>query len=680
VTTAGQAQLIGALDLGRPELAAVRAASEANDLERARESFADYMRSRHNAHWQHQGKAGPTSCTAEEKATADRALHHDFTSVNIPYRFPADAGIDWKFNPTAQPDSKNALNHEWLWQFNRMYHWPSLAHVYRATGRREYADELKSEIRSWIETNPVPAKAENGPYSRWRTIEAGIRMFNSWPETFFTMLPDREGFPDDVMLEMVDSMREHAEYLDKFQTGGNWKTMESNGLFHVGTLFPEFRDSAKWREDGIERQHEELGIQVYPDGLQRELAPGYHNVALKQFLGTLNLARLNHIAMPENYTNLMEKMFDADLYLCLPDRKFPNFNDSGRGDLLPMFAEGLRIYPEREDWRWLVTNGKSGHMPQKTSHFFPDGGFAVMRSGWDRNAICLQMDLGPYGTGHQHEDKLSFNIDAYGARLVNEAGVYTYDASPMRKYSLGPAAHNTVFIDGMGQNRRAGPASVMMADPKLPHAWSSDAEFDFVMGTFGHHEGERWGVDRKTGFIHTRRILFVKPGYFVLVDSVTPPAGDYATHKYESLFHLDGADASIANETSSVVLTQEAPKAGISILPLTSSDLRVRVVKGQTDPVMQGWLSDHTFDKRPIPTAIFSRETTGPVHSMYVFAPTPADGHCPVLSVSKDAGAKGAELAAQIKLRSKVSDRVWLAADGTVNFRHGQSGRRREFR
>src|SRR5205823_8015460 len=166
----------------------------------------------------------------------------------------------------------------------------------------------------------------------WRTIEAGIRMFQAWPEVFFCMVADGNAFPDDVLLAMVDSMRQHAEYLDKFPTGGNWKTMESNGLFHVGVLFPEFKSAAKWRDDGIRRQHEELSIQVYPDGTQKELAPGYHNVALKQFLSTLELARLNNIALPPDYAQSLEKMFDVNLYLCLPDRTYANFNDSGRGD------------------------------------------------------------------------------------------------------------------------------------------------------------------------------------------------------------------------------------------------------------------------------------------------------------------------------------------------------------
>jgi hypothetical protein len=370
-TAAGQAQLIQALDLSRPELEGVRTAWQKHDLAAARHAFAEHLRARTNVHWRPNAASQSESETSGEQRTADDAVERAFTVVNIRYQFPSRTEIDWAFNPTAQPNSKNALNHEWTWQFNRMYFWPPLAHVYRATGQRKYADELTRGIVSWIAANPVPAKAENVPYSRWRTIEAGIRMFASWPDVFFSMVGDRVAFGDDALLAMVDSMRQHAEYLDKFPTGGNWKTMESNGLVHVGVLFPEFKDAARWREDGIKRQHEELSVQVYPDGAQKELAPGYHNVALKQFFGTLDLARANHVGLPPDYAQALEKMFDVNLYLCLPDRTFANFNDSGRGDAKAMLAEGLRVFPNREDWRWIVSDAREGRRPDKDKLFLP---------------------------------------------------------------------------------------------------------------------------------------------------------------------------------------------------------------------------------------------------------------------------------------------------------------------
>jgi hypothetical protein len=297
-----------------------------------------------------------------------------------------------------------------------------------------------------------------------------------------------------------------------------------------------------------------------------------------------------------------------------------------------------------------------------------------MRSSWDRDALCLVMDGGPFGAGHQHEDKLSFILDAYGSHLVAEAGVYTYDASSMRKYSLGPAAHNTVFVDGRGQNRRAGPPSVMWADPKLPVTWISENDFDFSRATFGHHEGERWGKDRISGFIHSRRILFVKPLYFVVLDTITPPAGDFAAHTCNAIFHLDAADARVDAATCAVSAADPG-RAGLTILPLKTDDLTVRIVKGQTDPEMQGWISDHTYDQRPVPTAVFTKKSTGPIHLLYVFVPTPPARACPVASVSAAASDEISQLCATVTLNDGGRDRLLLLKNDALllNRSNGQS-------
>jgi hypothetical protein len=92
-------------------------------------------------------------------------------------------------------------------------------------------------------------------------------------------------FDDDAITLFVKSYVEHAEYLMAFKTTGNWLTMEANGLYHVGALFPEFKDAARWRATALERLTAELDIQVYPDGAQIELAPGYHGVSVQNFLG-----------------------------------------------------------------------------------------------------------------------------------------------------------------------------------------------------------------------------------------------------------------------------------------------------------------------------------------------------------------------------------------------------------
>jgi hypothetical protein len=218
----------------------------------------------------------------------------------------------------------------------------------------------------------------------------------------------------------------------------------------------------------------------------------------------------------------------------------------------------------------------------------------------------------------------------------------------------------------------------MFADLKLPSQWKSDAHFDYAMGTFGHHEGERWGKERRQGFVHTRRVLFVKPGYFVVLDTVDPPTTDTSEHRYESVFHLDAAQAQIDAETSAVATTDEQ-RANIVVLPLAAPDLSVRIVQGQKEPELQGWISDHGYELRAVPTAIFTRHCAGPVHTMYVFAPVPPGGSSPVVSVTASRAGKKSSLGADITLPNGKIDHLELRQNGSLeleraNGRHFASG------
>ncbi len=59
-------------------------------------------------------------------------------------------------------------------------------------------------------------------------------------------------------------------------------------------------------------------------------------------------------------------------------------------------------------------------------------------------------------------------------------------------------------------------------------------------------------------------------------------------------------------------------------------------MKGQKEPVVQGWLPDHGGGYggiRPIPTAIYRKEASGNVTLLYALCPTAGAAACPVNSV-----------------------------------------------
>ena len=84
------------------------------------------------------------------------------------------------------------------------------------------------------------------------------------------------------------------------------------GLFTAGMLFPEFKEAALWRKTAIERLYGQLTDEVYPDGAEYELAAGYGNWVVRNFISLLERTRLNNLTseLPDDLEDRMEKMFD----------------------------------------------------------------------------------------------------------------------------------------------------------------------------------------------------------------------------------------------------------------------------------------------------------------------------------------------------------------------------------
>jgi dienelactone hydrolase len=604
--------LLDSLDPNYPALRQVIALHKSGETQGALSALAAFIRARQEpADFGQNAGRNRNADTLE----AEAVLKHRFVVVGIPHTFGPD--IDWGFNPTTTPDSELDQDNEWTWQLNRHEEWVTLARAYQATGDERFAKEFDSQFSDWVAECPVPVDgADQRPFSKWRTIEAGIRMSWTWPSVF-TIFRRSASVKDGTLISMLKSMIEHGRYLRSYQTSGNWLTMEMNGLFHVGILLPFVKESADWRDFAANRLLAELDTQVYPDGAQIELTPGYHNVALRSFLGPVDVAAAYGYRLPDGYLTKLERMFAYNMWVMCPDRDVPRWNDSWHVDVPATLKKGFALFNHRKDFQWIATNGAEGTPPAHTSHFFPYAGQVVMRSGWEPDALYLGFEAGPFGYGHQHEDKLGIVIFAYGKDLLVEAGSYAYDASKWRRYVLSSYAHNVVLVDGQGQVRRGLPRQEYISTEPVDVAFHSDRQYDYAHGTYEQGFGRR---DQRPAR-HTREVVFLKkPGIFFIRDTLEPLDG--SSHSYQALFHLDAQNVNV-DKDSGVVETQDAGGANIRIVPLPGGELKTTVIRGQESPIVQGWMPHGHGIRgvRPIPTIVYERSSAEAVHFLTVFQP-----------------------------------------------------------
>jgi len=313
-----------------------------------------------------------------------------------------------------------------------------------------------------------------------------------------------------------------------------------------------------------------------------------------------------------------------------PDRDAPRWNDSWHVDVPGVLRNGFGLFPNRKDFQWIATNGKAGRPPGHTSHLFPYAGQVVMRSGWERDALFLGFEAGPFGYGHQHEDKLGIVIFAYGRDLLVEGGSYAYDASQWRRYVLSSHAHNVVLVDGQGQVRRGLPRDRYVADEPLDPDFQSNDRYDYARGCYDQGFGHRDQHPAR----HTREVLFLKPERLFLVRDRLESL-DGRPHSYEALYHLDAGQLNVDSERG-IVETRDPGRPNLRIVPYCDRTLKTQLVKGQEDPVVQGWmpLGHGVRGVRPIPTVVYECRSERPVTFVMAFQPLRNDEETRVAGVS----------------------------------------------
>ena len=631
-------QFFDALNLNYPGLEQVGSAVGKKDFATAKRDLVEHIKRRQNPCWHFDWRDRPQNPDANGVDTtyADRYARNELVSVSVWHDFGEN--IDWSINPMENQYA------EWTWQLSRHPFWVTLGRTYWATGDEKYAKAFVFQMNSWVHANPMPDDSGNYRGSRWRTIETGIRTGQTWFPSFYYFLSS-PSFDDESIITMLKSFVEHAQHLMRWPQTGNWLTMEANGLYHIGVMLPEFTESQEWRDTAIERLYAELDNQVYPDGAQIELSSGYHQVSLRNFVMPIELAQLNKIEIPKDYMAKLEKMYHYNLYAAMPNGQLPALNDGGWTNIRGYCEQGFGYYPHRTDMQWMATNGEEGIRLEDNSYAFPYAGHFVMRSGWDEDDRYLLFDAGPFGYGHQHEDKLHFVLYAHGRVHVTDPGNYPYDSSKWRAYHISAYAHNTILIDDLPQNRRGFDRRMYVATEPLKGNWISNDDYDYAFGVYnqspedkegqptpGPSEGgeEGYGPKRIKSVTHTRQIVFVKPDYWVIFDTLMPY--DDEVHTYESPFHLEADDVDLDKETG-IVVTRNSDDSNLAIIPLKEPDLDIEIVSGQEEPVVQGWVAAGGYDVRAIPTPIYKKSTKGVTHLVYVFYPIPKGEKCPIICV-----------------------------------------------
>lgn len=616
-------ELFEKFDLNRPGLERVRAAVDRGDLDRAKTKLAVYYRNREGTF--HTFDPGDPVLPGWSRARLLRS------APPLVERTGDFAREYWRENGLYDYEASPIRFKE------RMYYLETFGRAAAAEEGDEIAEALVLLIRSFIHQHHSPPELGRG---WWFSMNSGIRMRSGWPVAFLALL-DSPRFTDEDLVLFLKSVWDQTDHLRRHHSEtSNWLTFEMAGLYTSGAVYPEFKDAREWRRIATETAVADLDRGWLPDGMTIELSPSYGRYFSNYFV-IYDLA--NHIGRLDefNLDELLaktERPFESYLKIMAPDRLAPATNNNRPAPVVEILESALERFPERDDFRWVVTDGAEGRRPDFTSVVLPYAGFATMRTGWERDDHLLYFDFGPVGYRHAHQDGLNVMIWIHGRQVLFDPGLvgYEYD-QPFVNYAVDSFSHNTVSVDNRPQRRiwYDNPHPKRMPYRELEDLrWETTATHDFAAGVYDEAYGMPGvsdaypysdGSNFTEGWVypatHYRRIYFHKPDVFLIADTLVSKDGD--AHEYDLRWHLDSTKVrSTADGLRHTTADDGQPN--LEVIPLLADGLEARATSALKEPEILGWRVALSSNPQPATTVQHFKQGPDTVQFLTLLLPLEA--------------------------------------------------------
>ncbi|HEX5483266.1 MAG TPA: heparinase II/III family protein [Terriglobia bacterium] len=194
---------------------------------------------------------------------------------------------------------------------------------------------------------------------------------------------------------------------------------------------------------------------------------------------------------------------------------------------------------------------------------FPLRGSAVLRSGWNPGATVISLRVGPW-FNHEHHDQGSFQVAAFGEKLIAEAGYADYYKDPRyANYFTQAPGHNTVVVDDdpFSQEDYDGRYwSALKRHASITEHLFSDG-IDYLAANLA--PAYRDGIKPKQ---YQRKYIFIKPDVLVIQDHLQFPAA----HQCTFLLHAPPGARTRVHGASGTIQTTSA------VASVTASDANLQ--------------------------------------------------------------------------------------------------------
>jgi hypothetical protein len=452
-----------------------------------------------------------------------------------------------------------------VWEVSRFGWAFALVRAARLSGDRRYAEGFWSLLQSWKEANQPNCGVNwsSGQEVALRLMAVVFARYGLAP--FWSDAPER-------FLGLAEFIAAHAARIPPTMVyaraqGNNHLIAEAAALYTTGLLFPELRESGRWRRIGRSELVRALRRQISDDGGYIQHSVNYHRLALEVFLWAARLGSLHNDPFPDDCAEKLARSAACLEALVDPQTgEAPNFGPNDGAHFLPLSCQphgdfrpvvqaasmafrGRPAYP-RGPWDelglWLALakeQEKSSDSSPPLGESFPQAGLHFLRGERTKAMIrCVRFTSRP-----GHADQLHFDLWRDGRNVARDPGTYRYQASPPWDNTLSQArVHNSVTVGGVEPMERAGRFLWLEWDQGR-----SLGRWRTPNGDLEVFAAEREGY-RGLGLSHVRTVVRVGDDLWLVVDDLTrwpdtgrgeaalPPTALATWNLPDWLFVLDG--------------------------------------------------------------------------------------------------------------------------------------------
>ena len=430
-------------------------------------------------------------------------LQHRFTFNGETHALSEE--VDWLRNPSQDI--------EWHILLHKFYYAPGLARHYSLTGDSRDRDCFERLVRSWIAQTP------NG----YIATDVTARRVQNWIYAWWLFCKlDPDCFSREFTDELTASLVDQVDYIcENLATKRNHRTLALYAVFLASVVLPDSARASDWRNLAVTELLNNIEDDLLADGVHCELSTDYHHIVLRSYLLFIRVAAMNGIPLPDCVQRKVCLALDFAAYVHRPDGDIPALSDSDSQSFLQLLDWGAELFG-RDDYAFVASRGATGMPPESQHKIFADGGYAILRSPWERgdsftDARYLVFDCGRVGEGnHGHLDALNIEVAAFGQPLVLDPGRYTYDEQGeynWRAHFRQTAAHNTVTVNGENQAiyKQRG-AKLRVFNPQPACSLVDSALSDEMAYLHGVVSSPNYAA------LHHRHIWFVDNAYWVILD------------------------------------------------------------------------------------------------------------------------------------------------------------------